>query len=75
MHVSSNSVLLVSLALGQEPLVGTGPFQPPLAKHLVALTVFHDNVVVPELFTVVGEAASVMLGTFPLVTMTSRDSV
>jgi hypothetical protein len=67
--------LLVSLALGQEPLVATGPFQPPLAKQWVALAVFHDKVVVPGLFTVVGEAVSVMLGTFPLVTMTSRDSV
>ena len=40
---------------------------PGLALELALLLVL--------LFTVVGEAVSVMLGTFPLVTMTLRDSV
>jgi hypothetical protein len=43
-QVSSNSVLVESVPVDDEPLVDTAPLQPPLAVHDVAPVVAHVNV-------------------------------
>ena len=62
MQVNSYSVVFDSLPVDQLPLVASGPCQPPLALHSSALLVSHVRVELSRLPTVVGVAASFMIG-------------
>jgi hypothetical protein len=44
------------------PLAASGPLQPPLAVHAVALVELHVSVAVPPLATPVGAAVNVAVG-------------
>jgi hypothetical protein len=69
-HVNSYSVDLVSVPVGQVPLVATAPCQPPDAVHAVASAALQVRVELPPLGTVVGEAASVTVAGAGAVTST-----
>jgi hypothetical protein len=71
-QAKSNSVVLLSAPVGQLPLVGTAPLQPPEAVQAVAFFEFHVNVDAPPLPTVAGDAVKVTVGA-GVVTTTSAD--
>jgi hypothetical protein len=71
----SNSVLLDRWPVDHVPLEATAPFQPPPARHCVALAALQLRVDVPRSLTVVGEAVKVIEGAERRVTVTWRDSV
>jgi len=60
--VIAYSVVLLKAPVGQVPLVGTIPCQPPAAVHSVASVEFHVRFEPLPLLTVVGEAAKVTDG-------------
>jgi hypothetical protein len=65
-------VVLGNFPVDQEPLVATGPLQPPLAVQAVALLALQVRVEEPMLAIVVGEAVRVIEGA-GWVTTTSAD--
>ena len=71
-QVNSKSVLLLSAAVDQVPLVATAPLQPPAAVHAVASVEFHVRMELPPMPTVVGTALKVTAGA-AVVTTTSAD--
>ena len=72
-HVSSYSVVLVSVPVDQVPVSATGPCHPPDAVHAEAPRAFQVRVALPPSAIVVCDAARVTTGAGGVLTATSTD--